>query len=307
MDTRTLALSAAVVLTGLGLLLTFSEIFRPPPAPPTAVLATARGQIAPYTFVTQDMVAVGDTVPAGLAKQRGAWTVNDAVGKMSTALIAPGDTLTTGNVLPVEMMRYVEDMGLEIVSFQAAIDKAVAGRIRSGSLINLYGYGRDALNQPVTKLVQGRMWVVAVTAAGAALASATLVPDSVTGELDTRDSERRPGATLTVAVAPSISYKVIDPGPECLGHAGGQQPGDAARSHRRSHAGTDPRSHADSDRHHSDARANAARFGWGLGPGRLAAHPTSTPRAPLPVARTDKPRGALTSPKGVTFRGRRRL
>jgi hypothetical protein len=210
MDTRTLALSAAVVLTGLGLLLTFSEIFRPPPAPPTAVLATARGQIAPYTFVTQDMVAVGDTVPAGLAKQRGAWTVNDAVGKMSTALIAPGDTLTTGNVLPVEMMRYVEDMGLEIVSFQAAIDKAVAGRIRSGSLINLYGYGRDALNQPVTKLVQGRMWVVAVTAAGAALASATLVPDSVTGELDTRDSERRPGATLTVAVAPSISYKVID-------------------------------------------------------------------------------------------------
>lgn len=210
MDTRRLALAAAVVLTGLGLLMTFSEWLRPPPAAPTTVLATARGQIAPYTFVTQDMVAVGERVPAGLAKERGAWTVQDAVGKMSTALIAPGDTLTAGNLLPAETMRYVVDMGLEIVSFQASIDKAVAGRIRPGSLINLYGYGTDADNQPVTKLVQGRMWVVAVTAGGAPVASATLVPDSRTGSLDTQDNERRPGATLTVAVAPAVSYKVID-------------------------------------------------------------------------------------------------
>jgi hypothetical protein len=209
MTTRTVALVAALALTGLGLLMTLADVLRPSPARPMAVLAVAQKQILPYTFIGQDMVAAGDSVPVTTASQQGAWTVTSAVGKMSTALIAPGDVLTSGNVLPAETVRYVIDMGLEIVSFQAAVDKLVGGRIRPGSLVNLYGYGRDAENRPFTTLVQGRMWVVAVTAGGQGINDAARSPDPATGRLTGEDA-RRPATTLTVAVKPDVAYKVVN-------------------------------------------------------------------------------------------------
>ena len=81
MTTRNVLLVAALALTGLGLFMTLLDLLRPAPARPMAVLAVAQRQIPPYTFICQDMVAAGDTVPIAAASQQGAWTVTDAIGK----------------------------------------------------------------------------------------------------------------------------------------------------------------------------------------------------------------------------------
>jgi hypothetical protein len=211
MNVRTLVLIGAIVLVGIGAIMMLGEFFQPAAPAATMVPAVARTQIQPYTIVTQDMVASGPTVTERTGRTSGAWSLENVVGKMSTGLIAPGTSLTAQNVLPVEQVRYTADPSLEVVSLNASVDKMVAGKIKPGSLVNIYGFGRElGTNQPYTEMVQDYVWVVAVTAGGTNVTNATVVPDPRTGVVSRTGDEDRPATTLTVAVEPEIAFKLID-------------------------------------------------------------------------------------------------
>jgi hypothetical protein len=212
MNARTLVLIGAIALVGIGALMMLGDLFSSDEAPAQLTPAIAMTQIQPYTVITQDMVAQGEIMSERTAKTAGAWQVRDVVGKMSTDLIAPGSMLNTRNVLPIERVRFTVDPNLEIVSLNASIDKMVAGKIKPGALVNLYGFGREnQTNEPFTVLVEPRVWVVAVSAGGSAVSSATLVPNSQTGDVTiSGETEDRPATTLTLAVPPQRAYNIID-------------------------------------------------------------------------------------------------
>jgi len=211
MNTRTVVLIGAVALLGVGLLLTIADVLRPKPSEPRVTVALAAQQIEPYTVITQDMVKVGDPMRAREAHSRGAWEWEHVVGKMSTALIAPGTLLTAVEVKPIEDVRFVEDLGLEIVSFQAGTDRVVGGKLRPGHIINLYGFSSGSVEDPSTVLIEPRLWVVGVSSAGQSVTNATPRPDLETGELEIIGGERdRPGTMITVAVLPETAFHIIE-------------------------------------------------------------------------------------------------
>jgi hypothetical protein len=209
MNTRTVVLIGAVALLGIGLLMTILDLLQPPPAEPRVTVAVAAEQIEPYTVITEDMVNTGEEIRAREARDRAAWEVNQVVGKMSTELLAPGDLLTAVNVRPIEEVRFVEDLGLEIVSFQASVDQLVGGKLRPGHIINLYGTGDDEENVPFTTLIEPRLWVVGVSAGGRESAVETPEVDPETGEVVYR-GDSRPTTLVTVAVPPEKAVNIID-------------------------------------------------------------------------------------------------
>jgi len=211
MNARTLVLIGAIVLVGLGLLMTLGDLLSPPAPAATIQPAIARTQIQPYTIITQDMVAAGETVTQRDASSRGLWQVRDVVGKMSTNLIAPGEILAATNALPIDKVRFTSDPNMEIVSFAASVDRMVAGKIRPGSLVNVYGTGRDEESNNFTVLVEPRVWVVDVSSGGSPVIQSTAVPDPKTGELVVTNADKDRAATLlTVAVPPDKAFRLID-------------------------------------------------------------------------------------------------
>jgi len=211
MNVRTLVLIGAIALVGIGALMMLGDFLTPKAAPAQINAAVAKTQIQPYTVITNDMVAQGETIPERTAKAEGVWSVQTVVGNMSTNLISPGTELNTQNVLPIEDVRYTADPNLEVVSIAASVDKLVAGKIKPGSLVNLYGFGREQeSNTPFTTLVEPRVWVVAVTAGGSPVSNATLVPDPRTGDVTRTGVDDRPATTLTIAVPPEKAFKIID-------------------------------------------------------------------------------------------------
>jgi hypothetical protein len=212
MNARTLVLIGAIALVGIGAIMMLSDFFSPPAPVAQMKPAVALTQIQPYTVITQDMVGEDTPITQKDAKTLGAWPVELVIGKMSTNLISPGDRLTALNALPIDEVRFTSDPNLEIVSFNASVDRMVAGKVKPGSLINLYGYGRnDKTNEPFTVLVEPRVWVVAVSASGQNVSNATVVPDPKTGKLTVSGGEQnRPATTLTVAVPPEKAFNIIN-------------------------------------------------------------------------------------------------
>ncbi len=211
MNSRTLVLILAVALLGVGLVMTLAELFQEPPQAPRMVPARAAVQIEPYTVITQDMIRAGDEIRASEALNQGLYPVEAVVGKMSTDLIAPGTLISGVIAKPIEEVRFVDDLGLEIVSFQAGVDRMVGGQLRPGHIINLYGIGRDDESNDYTTLIEPRLWVVDVTTGGQSVAVETPRPDVQTGEYDEISEGRvRPGTMITVAVEPDRAFRIID-------------------------------------------------------------------------------------------------
>ena len=211
MNTRTVVLIGAVALLGVGLLMTILDLLKPPPSDPRVGVANAAQQIDPYTVITEDMVMSGGEMRARDARDRGAWQVTDVVGKMSTALISPGDLLTAVNAKPIQDVRFVEDLGLEIVSFSAAADLMVGGQLRPGHIINLYGFKAGSEEDTFTTLIEPRLWVVGVLSGGSQVSDATPLPDYDTGGMTVLGGDRnRPGNVITVAVRPDKAFHIID-------------------------------------------------------------------------------------------------
>ena len=213
MNARRALLLAAALLLSTGLMLTLKELFRPAPDLPRQSVAVAAAAIEPYTILSLEMVRVGEPLPAAEAQARGAWPAEAVLGKMSTQRIAPGSLLTGVNLKPIETVRFVDEMGLEVVSFAAGVDRLVGGQLRPGHLINLYGYGRDGqTGQDYTRLIEPRLWVVDVSAAGGQAVDLATPRPGLRGEgySELREGRDRPGTMVTIAVEPERAYRIID-------------------------------------------------------------------------------------------------
>lgn len=212
MNSRTLILVAAVALLGVGLMMTLADLFSDTPPEPTISVAVANQSIEPYQLITQDMIDSGGQMSAREARERSLYPAAVVAGHMSTNRIPKGELISAGNALPPEEVRFTPDMALEIVSFQASIDRLVGGQIRPGHVINLYGTGRDPEGQEFSVLIADRLWVVRVTASGGPVSLATPVPSLDDGSL-VYEGERardRPGTLVTVAVPPQTAATIID-------------------------------------------------------------------------------------------------
>lgn len=212
MNSRTIVLILAVALLGVGLIMTLAELFSDPPAQPTMVPAVAAVQIEPYTVITQDMIKSGEEVRERDAFDRGLYPADAVVGLMTADLISPGTLISGVNAKPVDEVRFVEDLGMEIVSFQASVDRMVGGQLRPGHIINLYGFGKDQkTREEFTILIEPRLWVVDVTANGRPVENATPRPDPRTGEYSEEvGRQTNAGTMITIAVEPERAFRVID-------------------------------------------------------------------------------------------------
>lgn len=209
MNTRHVGIVGAAVLLGLGLVLTVMELGAEPAHEPVMSVAVAAKTISPYTVITQDMIQWGRDLPVREARGEGAYPMHAVIGLMSVDVIAPGTMITGVNAKPVEDVRFAQDMGLEIVSFQVTVDRVVGGEVRPGHLINLYGTGRED-KDPFTILVEPRLWVVQVSSGGRPVTQATPQPDAITGELEYVGAERDiPSTLITVAVPPKKAVHII--------------------------------------------------------------------------------------------------
>ncbi len=209
MNTRTVGLVGSAALLALGLVLTVASLRAEPVKEPIIKVAVAAQQIPPYSVVTQDVLKAHEMTMRE-ARSRGAYPMEATVGLMATTLVTPGETLTGVNAKPVEEVRFVKDLGLEIVSFQVSVDRVVGGKVRPGHLINLYGTGLGEDREPFTVLVEPRIWVVGVSSAGQPVTNATPRPDVRTGELVYVGGDRdRPSTLITVAVPPEKAVNII--------------------------------------------------------------------------------------------------
>lgn len=212
MNPRSLVLLLAVLLFGIGVISLISGLFAEAPPSRTLVPAVAAMQVKPYTVITQDMVRAGNPVPADEFVEKGMYPFDSVVGLMSTDQLLPGATLTGVNAKPVEEVRFVEDLGLEVISFTTGVDRAVGGQLRPGHIVNLYGFGRDReTNEPFTRIIEPRLWVVKVAAGSSAISNATPRPDPETGQYQVEGGDREGQATLiTVAVQPQQAYNIVN-------------------------------------------------------------------------------------------------
>lgn len=212
MNSRTLILVAAVGLLGVGLMLTLADLFSPKAPEPSVAIAVASRPIEPYQIITEDMIASGGQMSAREARDRALYPAESVVGHMSTNRIPQGEAFSAANALPPENVRFTEDLNLEIVSFQASVDRLVGGELRPGHVINLYGTGRDEEGQEFSVLVADRLWVVRVTAGGGPVTQATAVPDLGDGTIAYEGDlgRNRPGTLVTVAVPPATAAAIID-------------------------------------------------------------------------------------------------
>jgi hypothetical protein len=130
-------------------------------------VVVATEDIAPYSIIESDQVIVGSTeMPETLAKDY-YLDAEAPVGFMTTRFVKAGQQISREDAKPIESVRYVEDMGLEIVSFPAVFSEMVAGQVKPGHKINVYGYreqtGKDNPGEAV--LVASNVWVVDVRTA----------------------------------------------------------------------------------------------------------------------------------------------
>jgi hypothetical protein len=210
MNVRTLILIGAVALLGVGLLMVIADFFQEPAPESSIVPAIAVREIQPYTVITQDMVQSGPPIRSRDASAQAIYPLVETIGKMTTAQLQPGDTINGFNAKPVETVRFVKDLGLELVSFTASTDRLLGGQLRSGQIVNLYGNGRDSENRNFTVLVEPRLWVVEVLAGAEPAANVTPQVNPETGEYEQEQDDARPGTMITVAVPPQVAFHIID-------------------------------------------------------------------------------------------------
>jgi hypothetical protein len=220
---RTLLLALAVLLGVAAIALSVRDILVQPPPPPPRTIAVARTDIPTYTRIEPDMLEERE-VPADQA--RFAYSMEDAIGTMSTEPIKAGQIIGRGEAKPVEEVRFVEDLGFEITSFSGRYDEMVGGQLKPGARVNIYGYhesqGRE--NPGDVTLVARNVWVVDVRASsGEAAGQPPPTPSQsggggLLGGPGLSDQGEVPASILTVAAEPEVVWHII----EALG-AGGYQ------------------------------------------------------------------------------------
>jgi len=212
MNSRTLILILAVGLLGIGLILTLADLFGEEPVEQRVQVGVANQVIEPYTIVTSDMISAGTEMRVREAQDGAVYPFDAIVGKMTTAVIAPGELISAANARNIEEVRFTPDMNLEIVAFAASVDALVGGVVRPGHVINLYGTGSTDDGMEYTTLIEPRLWVVGVSAGGSPIGESTPIVNQETGEVDygTQGRQERPSTLITVAVPPEKAFRIID-------------------------------------------------------------------------------------------------
>lgn len=183
-------------------------------------MAFIKQDIPSYTVITQDMI---EEKEVAAAEAKNAPTAPEVVGRMTTRNISKGQMVTELSSLTPEQVRYVSDLGLEIISFPARFDEVIGGQLKPGHRINLYAYrGERGTNTtygrpPEVRLIATDIAVVDVRTRGGD-ASARLVPTPTAGAQRSglfgasaaSDSRQEPGSVVTVAVKPELAYLLVD-------------------------------------------------------------------------------------------------
>lgn len=176
-----------------------------PEAPGFTQVVVATTNIEPYSIVSPSQVILGSE-PVPLSIAGGYYTQPEQVaGLMTTRFIRAGQQISREDARSLENVRYVADMTLEIVSFPAIFNEMVAGQVKPGHRINIYGYRRGNSRDDPGELVwvAGNVWVVDVrTAAGDVVVSP--------GEGSQQDLGRaEPASVVTVAALPETVQDII--------------------------------------------------------------------------------------------------
>ncbi len=178
-------------------------------------IVVARQDIEPYSVLASSQVTLSSTkIPETLAMDYYQEPA-DVAGLMTTRFIAAGQQVSREDAKPIEEVRYVADMGLEIVSFPAVFSEMVAGQLRPGHKINVYGYRREAGkdNPGEAILVARNVWVVDVrTATGDDVREEVQEPESDSGGLFAAPgvgAVSQPASVVAVAAAPDVVQDVI--------------------------------------------------------------------------------------------------
>ncbi len=181
-------------------------------------VAVAREDIEPYTIISPSQVGLSadDILESEAARYYRA--PGELAGLMATRFIKAGQRISLAYADTLENVRYVEDMQLEIVSFPAVFNEMVAGQVRPGHKVNIYGYqrktGQDSVGDLV--LVASRVWVVDVRTAGGdpvadEEAGAQEQQQQLGGFLSVPGAgpEEEPASVLTIAAAPAVVQDII--------------------------------------------------------------------------------------------------
>jgi hypothetical protein len=125
------------------------------------------------------------------AEWRQVWTVDAAIGKVTTQMVAQGTVLSSANSLEGESTGGGRQHdALEVVSFEAIVDERLGGPLRPGAFVALYGFGAGEGRRPIMQLIQDRLWVVDVQPVAGA--------------------PPQPTITVTVAAAPDDAPRIIE-------------------------------------------------------------------------------------------------
>jgi len=181
-------------------------------------VVVASHPIEPYAIIESGQVKLGPEKPLPLAASDFYTATDQLEGLMTTRFIKPGQAISREDAKSIAEVRYVDEMGLEIVSFPAVFSEMVAGQVRPGHRVNIYGYyTEDSRDMPgETILVAGNVWVVDVRTSGGSEARPATpeAPLASSGGILTAPSIRReaaePGSILTVAASPEVVRSIID-------------------------------------------------------------------------------------------------
>jgi hypothetical protein len=192
--------------------------FQPQEAPRPVNLvsvAVAQQDIAPYSIVAPGQAVLGpaeipDTVAVDYYEN-----TSELLGYMTTRFIKAGQRIGREDAKPIDQVRYVEDMALEVVSFPAVFSELVAGQVRPGQRINIYGYREEtgSGNPGDAVLVASNVWVVDVrTSTGEEVLDRPADDQVDTGGLFTSPglaTFAQPASVVAVAAEPAVVRDII--------------------------------------------------------------------------------------------------
>jgi len=192
----------------------------------TAEVVTLIMPVAPYTLVTEDLVAMRE-VPRGVLAEPIYRTQSEVVGKIAVMPLVPSQLIYRHQMVSPAQFRYTNDLELEIVSFPVEPERAVGGQLRIGHRINVYRVRElMATNMGLPTLQEGQaIPIMAIKGAEAeVLAEAVPVVDLRSGRgepsmdyyqqstpgQEEENVRRQPLQVITVAVPPDTAKKIIE-------------------------------------------------------------------------------------------------
>jgi hypothetical protein len=211
---RALLFGSAIALLLVGIALNLRRC-RPEPPPEPVTVLVAKTDIPTYTTVSREDVFT-ETRPSDTLT--GPSLSFPETGELITKkAIQAGEALDDSTAVVVGGEWRPGTLDMEVLSFPADFDKMVAGQIRSGHRVNIYGYQpeENALFTPLV-LVAENVWVVdARTGRGNEAERPTPDPqeeEDGRGALTLSRSsteETAPASVITVAAGPNVIWRII--------------------------------------------------------------------------------------------------